>query len=95
MIWDDLNTHVCAAMMKFFAKQDWLTVYQLPAYSPALNPTDGIWSLVRRALANIAFADLAHFEDAIRQRLGVIQRQPELINGCLTAIGLRVRPEPP
>jgi hypothetical protein len=29
---------------------DWLTVYQLPAYAPQLNPVEGISSLARRRL---------------------------------------------
>ena len=95
LIWDNLNTHVCAAMKKFVAEHAWLTVYQLPTYSPDLNPTEGIWSLIRRALANIAFADLAHLEHSIRQRLRVIQRRPELIDGCLVGTGLVLQPEPP
>nr|WP_084316012.1 IS630 family transposase [Actinospica robiniae] len=92
LIWDNLNTHVCSAMKKFIAEHDWLTVYQLPAYSPDLNPTEGIWSLVRRALANIAFADLAHLEHAIRQRLRIIQHQPALIPLCQSGVSHPVSP---
>ena len=88
VIWDDLNTHVCASMKKFMADHAWLTVFQLPAYALELNPTEGIWTLLRRALANIAFADLTHLEHAARQRLRVIQRQPGLIDGCVAGTGL-------
>lgn len=34
--------------LEFVAAQDWLTVYQLPACAPDLNPVEGIWSLVPR-----------------------------------------------
>jgi transposase len=95
VIWDNLNTHVCTAMKKFVAEHSWLTVYQLPAYAPELNPTEGIWSLLRRGLANIAFSDLAHLEHAIRQRLRVIQRQPGLIDGCRAGTGLALNIKPP
>ncbi|MBR7830421.1 transposase [Actinospica sp. MGRD01-02] len=95
MIWDNLNTHVCAAMKKFIADHAWLTVNQLPAYASDLNPTEGIWSLLRRALANIAFADLTDLEQAIRQRLRVIQHQPGLIDGCLAGTGLVLNIQPP
>ena len=95
LIWDNLNTHVCAQMKQFIDDHAQLTVYQLPAYSPDLNPTEGIWSLLRRALANIAFADLAHLEQAIRQRLRTIQRRPQLIDGCLIGTGLSINAEPP
>ena len=32
----------------------WLRVYRLPAYAPDLNPAEGIWSLLKRAMANFA-----------------------------------------
>jgi transposase len=98
LIWANLNTYVCAQMKQFIDDHAWLTLYQLPAYSPDLNPTEGIWSLLRRALANIAFADLAHLahlEQAIRQRLRTIQHRPHLIDGCLTGTGLSLDTEPP
>jgi hypothetical protein len=94
LVWDNLNTHVCADMRRFIDQQPWLTVYQLLAYSPGPNPTEGIWSLVRRALANIAFADLAHLENLVRQRLRVIQHRPGLIDGCLTGTGLLLHTAP-
>ena len=41
LIWDNLNTHVSAAMRAFTdAHQDWLTVVRLPAYAPDLNPAE-------------------------------------------------------
>jgi transposase len=44
----------------------WLTVHQLPAYNPDLNPVEGIWSLLRRKLANTAFADPDRLIAAVR-----------------------------
>ena len=52
VIWDNLNTHLTKGMREFIGTHNWLTVYQLPAYSPDLNPVEGIWSLLRRNLAN-------------------------------------------
>lgn len=43
--------------MQFIAEQDWLTVVQLLAYAPQLNPVEGIWSLIRRALADTTFTN--------------------------------------
>ena len=57
MIWDNLNTHLAKGMREFVGAHDWLTVYQLPPYSQDLNPVEGIWSLLRRKLANTAFTD--------------------------------------
>jgi putative transposase len=38
-VWD-LNTHVSAAMTELIAARDWLTLCQLPAYAPELNPVE-------------------------------------------------------
>ena len=32
----------------------WLRIFQLPTYAPELNPAEGIWSLLKRAIANFA-----------------------------------------
>jgi hypothetical protein len=65
-----------------------LTVYQLPADAPQLNPVEGICSLIRRNLANTAFADPEHLIAAVRHELRAIQYRPHLITGRLTGTGL-------
>jgi hypothetical protein len=42
VVWDNLNTHVSAAMGELVAARDWLTVFQLPPYAHELNPVDGV-----------------------------------------------------
>ncbi|WP_083751712.1 transposase [Saccharothrix sp. ALI-22-I] len=48
VIWDNLNTHISTAMRHLVAGRDWLHVIQPPAYAPDLNPTEGVWSHVKR-----------------------------------------------
>jgi DDE superfamily endonuclease len=43
LIWDNLNHHVSAVMREFVDAHDWLTVVQLPAYAPELNPVHSVW----------------------------------------------------
>jgi hypothetical protein len=41
LIWDNLNTHISAAMHGFIqAHPDWLTEVRLPSYAPELNPVE-------------------------------------------------------
>ena len=40
VVWDNLNTHVSAAMAGLVAARDWLTVFQLPPYAHELNPVE-------------------------------------------------------
>ncbi|MEU7005032.1 transposase [Nonomuraea sp. NPDC046570] len=57
--WDNLSVHLAEQLADFDAEQvDWLRIVQLPAYAPELNPVEGIWSLLRRAMANFVVADL-------------------------------------
>ncbi|MFE7115577.1 transposase [Streptomyces sp. NPDC057654] len=96
LIWDGLNTHRAAGMRQYAEDHDWLTLVQLPSYSPDMNPVEGIWSLLRRGpLANTAFTDPDHLERTLRRGLSHIQHHPDLIDGCLTETGLTLHPPDP
>ena len=52
LIWDNLNVHLSAIMRTLAdARRDWLTVIQLPAYAPDLNPAEGVWANIKTAWA--------------------------------------------
>jgi putative transposase len=96
LIWDNLNTHRSKAMRTFTgAHPDWLTVVQLPAYAPDLNPVEGAWSSMKAGLGNLSATTLDQLAAAIRHRLSRIQRQPALISGLLGQTGLSLEPQPP
>lgn len=60
LVWDNVRLHLTAGMREFItANAEWLTVFQLPTYAPDLNPTEGVWSLVKHDIGNLAAADLA------------------------------------
>ncbi|MEU2718367.1 transposase [Streptomyces sp. NPDC007205] len=42
LVWDRLNTHVSRAMRELIPEHEWLTGFLLPAYSPDLNPVEGV-----------------------------------------------------
>ena len=48
-----------------------------------LNPHEGIWSLLKRSIANFAAADLDGLVRIIKRKLKKIQYRPHLIDGCL------------
>jgi hypothetical protein len=57
--WDNLNIHPAPGLADFAEENKaWLRLYRLPAYSPDLNPVEGIWSLLKRSIANFAAADV-------------------------------------
>jgi transposase len=91
--WDNLNIHL-APELADFAEQNkaWLRVYRLPAYAPDLNPAEGIWSLLKRAMANFAATDLDGLVRIVKRKLRKIQYRPHLIDGCLAGTGLTLEP---
>ena len=91
--WDNLNIHLAPDLADFIAENKaWLRVYWLPAYAPDLNPAEGIWSQLKRSMANFAAADQASLVRIIKRRLKKIQYRPHLINGCLAASGPTIEP---
>ncbi|MFE5995105.1 transposase [Streptomyces sp. NPDC056453] len=72
LVWDNLRMHLVAPLREFFeANADWLTVFQLPTYAPDLNPQEGIWSLVKRDIGNLAAADLGQVTRAVKRKLKI------------------------
>ncbi len=96
LIWDNLNTHVSAAMRRFIeAHPDWLTEARLPAYAPDLNPAEGVWANMKNGLGNLAATDVDQLAAIVKNRLKSIQYRPALIQGFLAQTGLALEPEPP
>ncbi|MCZ4098500.1 transposase [Streptomyces sp. H39-C1] len=88
LVCDNLRLHLTAGIREFIdANEEWLTVFQLPAYAPDLNPQEGIWSLVKRDIGNLA-ADLGQITRVVKRRLKKIQYRPNLVDSCLTGTGL-------
>ncbi|CAL2070369.1 hypothetical protein GCM10009566_62520 [Streptomyces murinus] len=89
LVWDNLRLHLTAGMREFIeTNAEWLTVFHLPTYAPDLNPQEGIWSLVKREIGNLAAGDLTQITRAVKRRLKRIQYRPELVDGCLATTGL-------
>ncbi|GGZ17057.1 transposase [Streptomyces nitrosporeus] len=93
LVWDNLRMHLVTPLREFFeANTAWLTVFQSPTYAPDLNPQEGIWSLVKRDIDNLAPADLDQITQAVKRRLKQIQYRPDVVDGCLAGTGLSMDP---
>lgn len=89
LVWDNVRLHLTKPLREFIeANADWLTVFQLPTYAPDLNPQEGIWSLVKRDIGNLAAADLGQITRAVKRKLKMLQYRPEVIDGCLAGTDL-------
>jgi DDE superfamily endonuclease len=92
VVWDNLNSHVSAAMTGLVAARDWLTVYQLPPYAHELNPVELVWSHLKRSLANMAKRNLPQLTALVRTRLKRMQYRPGLLEGFLASTRLDLTP---
>ncbi|MEU6668028.1 transposase [Streptomyces sp. NPDC046727] len=91
LVRDNVRIHLTAPLREFIAANaDRLTAFQLPSCAPDLNPQEGIWSLVKRDIGNLAAADLGQITRAVKHRLKQIQYRPDLVDRCLTGTGLIV-----
>jgi hypothetical protein len=88
LVWDRLNTHVSHAMRELIAERAWLTVFLLPAYSPDLNPVEGLWAHVKRSPANLAVVALDRLGVLVRNRLKRLWCRPDTIDGFIAGAGL-------
>ena len=96
LVWDNLNTHVSAVMRTLAdARRDWLTVIQLPAYAPDLNPAEGAWANMKNGLGNLAASTADQLAAIMKNRLKRIQYRPVLIEAFLAQTGLTFEPQPP
>ncbi|MFF9206584.1 transposase [Streptomyces sp. NPDC014986] len=88
LVWDRLNTHVSRTMQNLVIEREWLRVFLLPAYSPDLNPVEGVWAHVKRSLANLAIVALDRLEALVRNRLKRLQYRPATLDGFIAGTGL-------
>lgn len=92
LIWANLNTHISRAMRHLIAARDWLTVFQLPPYAPELNPVEGVWSHLKRSLANLAKHGIDQLTTLVKTWLKRMQYRTGLIDGFIARTGLDFAP---
>ena len=73
LIQDNVSYHVSAPLKTFYAEQsDRLTVYQLPAYSPELNPIESFWNTAKENASHLRW--FPHFLDLVTKVTETIER---------------------
>ena len=93
LVWDNLNTHVSAAMRQMIDARDWLHVIRLPAYAPDLNPVEAVWSHLKRSIGNLAVRGVDQLQNIIKNRLKSMQYRADLLDSFLAHTGLTIAPE--
>lgn len=83
-------------MRELIDAREWLTVFLLPAYSPDLNPVDGVWAHVKHTLADPAVVVLDRLETLVCNWLKRLQYRPKPSTASYPAPAspLATRPHP-
>ena len=68
-------------MRAWIASRRWLRVYQLPSYAPELNPTENIWSNLKRSVANLAPGTITDLAQIAKNRLKACNTNPPSSTG--------------
>ena len=93
LVWDNDRRHLSRAMRTAIAARTaWLTVCQLPAYAPELNPAEGVWSSLRRGLANLAPRGINQLGAVVKTKLKRMQYRHRLLDGFIAETGFVLEP---
>ena len=77
---DGLPQHKSKKVMKFFKKHERLEVRRIPAYSPDMNPDEGVWSYVKtRMIPNLVIKTANELPGKVKSSLHKLQKRKDLI----------------
>jgi DDE superfamily endonuclease len=79
-------------MRRRVAARPRLTTCQLPAYAPEFNPVEGLWSHLKRTLADLAVGGVDQLGGLVKTRLRQMRYRPGRIDGFLARTGLDLQP---
>jgi hypothetical protein len=96
LIWDGLSAHWSHKMRAHLATQrHWLSVEQLPAYAPELNPVEYLWANLKGGeLTNYAGDTIAQVADQAQHGIQRVCDSDSLVVGFLAHTGLSLNDEP-
>jgi transposase len=86
LVWDGLPAHRSQPIKEFLASgaAKRLTLLQLPAYAPELNPQEGIWRYLKYVeLGNLCCHDLDELRLELRRAIQRLRSRLDVIIGCL------------
>lgn len=77
---DGLPQHKSRKVKKFLKKHDRLAMRRLPAYSPDMNPDEGVWSYIKtRMLPNLVIKTAEELAKKVKSSLHKLQHKKKLI----------------
>jgi transposase len=92
VIWDGAKIHHGEAVKEFLrlGGSRRLRLIRLPAYAPELNPAEGLWCWLKRAMGNICCENLLALRDELLVVLSRLRRRKDVLNACFQKAGLQI-----
>jgi len=90
-IWDGSPIHRGEEVKQYLADGGAKSVHleQLPGYAPDLNPTEGVWELLKDVeMRNLCCSDFSHLHHELILAILRLRRKPHLIQACFPGAGL-------
>src|SRR5262245_43510796 len=80
VLWDGSSNHKGEPIRQLLRDEPRLTLVRLPPYCPHFNPVEYLWAWLKDGqLPNFAAVDAAMLDEAVRSRLAIAQRNPQLL----------------
>jgi transposase len=93
VLWDGSPLHRGEAIKTFLVDGGAKHIHlePLPAYAPDLNPTEGIWDLLKYVeMRNLCCFDLEHLHCELNLAIRRLRTKPHLIRTCFNEAGLAI-----
>lgn len=92
LIWDGASIHRCKEVKEFLSQggAKRLHLMRLPAYSPELNPDEGVWNWLKRKLGNVCCATLAELRYELRLAIQKLRYRPNILKSFFSLAGLEI-----
>jgi len=90
IVWDAASIHRGEKVREFLAEggAKRIELMMLPAYSPDLNPVEGVWSYIKGVLlANIVCHNLAQLRQVLTEGIRRLQSRPDVVQSCFRQPG--------
>jgi len=91
VIWDGSPIHRGEEVQTFLAGGGAKSIHveRLPGYAPDLNPTEGVWELLKDVeMRNLCCSDFDHLLHELRLAILRLRHQPHLLQSCFPGAGL-------
>jgi len=91
LIWDRARTHKSRKTQTYLATHTEISVEELPAYAPELNPEEYCHGNVKHHLKNARPIDKTEMRQMLNRGFARLRRRPDLLLSFFHAAGLSVR----